>query len=171
MSGLLFLTADDFSVIKNDDPNKNDIMINNVDNFSLILFYSTHCQHCQNIIPIMKKLPGTVTGCQFGMINVSVNKKCVQMSRNTIAPIKYVPYIVLYVNGRPFMKYQGPYDINEIQKFVVAVSQKIQTKQKFDDDENVKENVRGGIPEYTIGHPLCGKDKVCYLDFDDAYDK
>ena len=45
MSGLLFLTADDFSVIKNDDPSKNDIMINNIDNFSLILFYSTHCQH------------------------------------------------------------------------------------------------------------------------------
>ena len=33
MSGLLFLTADDFSVIKNDDPSKNDIMINNIDNF------------------------------------------------------------------------------------------------------------------------------------------
>ena len=168
MSALLFLSTEDFNVAKG---TKGTILCNSVPGFSLILFYSTQCEHCHTLIPIFKKLPGSIGGCQFGMINVSVNKKCVQMSRNTIAPIKYVPYIVLYVNGRPFMKYKGPYDINEIQKFVVAVSQKIQTKQKLDDDENVKENVRGGIPEYTIGHPLCGKDKVCYLDFDDAYDK
>ena len=71
---------------------------NNIDNFSLILFYSTHCQHCQNIIPIMKQLPGTVTGCQFGMINVSKNKKTIRMSKNTITPLTYVPYIILYYN-------------------------------------------------------------------------
>ena len=168
MSGLLFLNSDDFNVLNGE---KGKILSTEIKGFSLILFYSTQCVYCKKLIPIFKTLPGTIGGCQFGMINVSTNKNCVIISRNSIDPIKYVPYIVLYVNGRPFMKYQGPYDINEIQKFVVAVSQKIQNKHNFDSDENVKENVRGGIPEYTIGNPLYGTGKVCYLEFDEAYDK
>ena len=167
MSALLFLSTEDFNIAKG---TKGNILCTGIPGFSLILFYSTQCEHCHKLIPIFKKLPGSIGGCKFGMINVSTNKQCVVLSRNTITPITYVPYIILYINGRPFMKYQGPYDINEIQKFVFEVSQKIQNKQKLDSDK-IKENVRGGIPEYTIGHPLYGKEKVCYLDFDDAYEK
>lgn len=167
MSGLLFLSSEDFHVARG---TKGNILCTGIAGFSLILFYSTQCEHCRTLIPIFKQMPGTIGGCQFGMINVSNNKKCVRMSRETIAPITYVPYVVLYVNGKPFMRYQGPHDPNEIRRFVIEVSQKIQTKQKFA-SENVKEDARGGgIPAYTIGHPLYGPDdKVCYLDFDDAY--
>lgn len=168
MSGLLFLSSEDFSVSKG---TKGNILCHSIPGFSLILFYSTQCTHCQSLIPIFKRLPGTIGGCQFGMINVSVNKQCVRMSKDTVAPITYVPYIVLYINGRPFMRYQGPHDAGEIQKFVLAVAEKVQNKQKFS-SEAVKEDHRGGIPAYTIGHPLCGPDdNVCYLDFDDAYGK
>lgn len=166
MSGLLFLTSDDFNITKG---NKGDIMSHSIPGFSLILFYSTQCEHCQSLIPIFKKLPGTIGGCQFGMINVSTNKKCIQMSNATIAPIKFVPYIILHVNGKPFMRYNGPYDIGEITRFVIEVSKKLQDKQKFT-SENIKEDPGNGIPQYSIGHPLRGN-KVCYLDFDDAYEK
>ena len=147
-------------------------MCHSIPGFSLILFYSTQCEHCQNLIPIFKSLPGTVGGCQFGMINVSTNKQSILMSRETIAPIKVVPYILLFINGRPYMRYQGPYDRNEIIKFIIEVSQKVQTKQQFS-SEKVKEDPNDGIPAYTIGIPLRGgkTEKVCYLDFSDAYDK
>jgi len=167
MSGLLFLQSDDFNIAKG---TKGDILCHSIQGFSLILFYSTQCAHCQTLIPIFKRLPGTIGGCQFGMINVSANKRCVQMSRNTIAPITYVPYIVLYINGRPFMRYQGPHDSGEIRRFVLEVAQKVNNKQKFISDK-VKEEPRGGIPAYTIGQPLYGDDKVCYLEFDEAYAK
>ena len=167
MSGLLFLTSEDFTISKGI---KGDILSHGIPGFSLILFYSTQCDHCQSIIPIFKKLPGTIGGCQFGMINVSTNKKCVQMSHGTIAPIKFVPYIILYVSGKPFMRYNGPYDMNEITRFVVEVSKKLQEKQKFT-SENIKEDLTSDIPEYSIGKPLCGSDNVCYLEFDDAYQK
>jgi hypothetical protein len=169
MSGLLFLSSDDFNIQKG---TKGNIMCHSIPGFSLILFYSTQCEHCQNLIPIFKSLPGTVGGCQFGMINVSTNKQCILMSRETIAPIKVVPYILLFINGRPYMRYQGPYDRNEIIKFIVEVSQKVQTKQQFS-TEKVKEDPNGGIPAYTIGIPLKGGrvEKVCYLDFDNAYEK
>ena len=170
MSGLLFLTSDDFMITKGTAGN---IMCNRIPGFSLILFYSTQCDHCISLIPIYKTLPGTIGGCQFGMINVSHNKRCVMMSRETIAPIKVVPYIILYINGKPYMRYQGPHDVQEISRFIVDVSKKIQSKQTFTkQDKNVKIDERGGIPAYTIGKPLYGDgDDVCYLEFNNAYRK
>jgi hypothetical protein len=167
MSGLLFLESDDFTITKGP---KGDLLTHSIPGFSLILFYSTQCPHCTNLIPIFKKMPGTIGGCQFGMLNVSANKKCVSLSKNTIAPITYVPYIILYINGRPFMKYNGPHDINEIKRFIIEVSQKVQNKQTFS-KETVREDPKNGIPEFTIGHPLYGDDKRTYLVFDQAYGK
>lgn len=168
MSGLLFLTSEDFEVNKG---TKGNILCNSIQGFSLILFYSTQCEHCQNLIPIFKQLPGSIGGCQFGMINVSHNKKCIILSRDTISPITVVPYIILYMNGRPYMRYQGPHDKNEIIKFIVEVSKNLQAKQHFVNDPNIKEKPRGKIAECSTGQPLCGDDKVCYLEFDDAYSK
>ena len=167
MSGLLFLTTDDFTIAKG---TKGNILSTQIPGFSLILFYSTQCVYCHTLIPIFKRLPGTIGGCQFGMLNVSTNKECVLKSRDTIAPITYVPYIILYVNGKPFMKYSGPHDEGEIKRFVHEVANNIQSKQKFSADK-VKESPGNGIPQYTIGHPLYGDDKRCYLEFDTAYVK
>lgn len=164
MTTLLFLSSDDFTVNKGSNGN---ILCHSIPGFSLILFYSTQCEYCQSLIPIFKKLPGTIGGCQFGMINVSTNKKCVQMSKETIAPITYVPYIALFIHGKPFMRYNGPHDGDQLRRFVIEVANKVQSKQKFS-TENVKQDKKG-IPEFTIGQPLCGQDKVCYLEFDNAY--
>lgn len=169
MSGLLFLTSEDFFIAKG---TKGNIMCHGIKGFSLTLFYSTQCEHCQSLIPIFKELPGTIGGCQFGMINVSTNKSCVKMSKQTIAPIKYVPNIILCIDGKPFMRYNGPHDMSEIRRFVVEVANKVQNKQKFSNDANIK--VGKDIPEYSIGKPLCGfgpDGNVCYLNFDDAYVK
>jgi Thioredoxin len=167
MNGLLFLTSEDFQI---QSGVKGPIMCTGIQGFSLILFYSTQCQHCQSLIPIFKRLPGSVGGCQFGMINVSRNKQCVLMSRNTVAPITVVPYIVLYVNGKPYMRYNGPHDSKEIGRFIIEVSRKAQKQENFDKDDKIKKDEKSGIPSYTTGHPLCGPDdKVCYLEFDNAY--
>lgn len=165
MSGLLFLTSDDFQLQRGA---KGNIMCHGIPGFSLILFYSTHCTHCQTLIPIFKKMPGTINGCQFGMINVSSNRACVQMSKDTIAPVAYVPYIVLYINGRPFMVYKGPYDESEIRRFIVEVANNVQKKQQFSKDK-VKQPAKRGIPEYCTGVPIKGDEKVCYLEMGTAY--
>jgi hypothetical protein len=168
MSGLLFLSADDFTI---GNGVKGSILCHNIPSFSLILFYSKKCAHCKTLLPIFLSLPGTIIGCQFGMLNVSANKQVVAMARETVAPIEYVPYIFLYVNGRPYMRYNGPRDLQEIQKFVYEVTKNIQNKQVFSKDK-VKETKGGrGIPEYCLGHPLYGDEKVCYLTEKTAYPK
>jgi len=176
MSGLLFLTQDDF--FNATDANNAYVMAHQIPGVSLILFYSTQCTHCKTLIPIFKKLPGSVAGCQFGMVNISTNKNCIRMSRDTISPITYVPYIILYLDGKPLMRYSGPYQHPPIRKFVVDVTDKLHVKHEF-----IRSNKNSGggvvanvgkpvdkIPAYTIGHPLWG-DKVCYLEMDEAYVK
>ena len=89
------------------------------------------------------------------------------MAKETIARIDYVPYILLYVQGKPFMKYNGPHDINELKRFVVEVAKNLQNNQTFCPDK-VKDDKRG-IPEFCVGHPLYGDEKKCYLEFSKAY--
>lgn len=169
MSGLLFLSSEDFGLQRGV---KGDIMCHGIPGYSLILFYSTHCVYCQNLIPVFKKLPGTINGCQFGMINVSTNKACVAMSEKTIAPIKYVPYVMLYIDGKPFMLYKGPPNEDEIRRFILEVANNVQKKQSFSKEKVKEEAEDGGIPAYTIGKPVVGwgKDQVCYLQMMTAYE-
>jgi thioredoxin-like negative regulator of GroEL len=110
------------------------------------------------------------------MVNVSKNKEVIRLSRATIAPITYVPYICLYINGKPFIRYDGPHDEGEIRRFVLEVASKLQNKDKFASGSGSAASVNHpavkdtgkGIPEYTIGKPVCEND-VCYLDFEEAY--
>jgi thiol-disulfide isomerase/thioredoxin len=169
MSGLLFLQSNDFCI---QNGQKGEIVCNNIRGISLILMYSTKCQHCQQLIPIFKRLPGTIGGCQFGMINVSTERDIVSMSRNSISPIKYVPLIILYVNGKPFIRYDGPHSEQDIRSFLIEVTNKIQAKERFSSEKN-KENSKNSreIPEYTVGYPLYGDDEDFYLEFTEAYPK
>lgn len=166
MSGLLFLTHDDFGVERTP---KGSIMTTKLKGFSLILFYSTQCGYCKTLIPIFKRLPGTIGGCQFGMINVTTNKNVVMKSKDTLTPLKFVPYIVLYINGKPFMAYQGPNDENEIRDFIVEVAQKLQSKQQFTQETQERIKKKSHIPEYTVGIPKNCEDGVCYLTEETAY--
>jgi hypothetical protein len=70
------------------------------------------------------------------------------------------------VNGQPFYKYKGALTVPDIQKFIVQMSQMLESKQQF-----VKPPEKPGkrIPEFSIGIPYCDED-VCYLDFDEAYE-
>lgn len=154
---LLFLSTDDFGLEQTEN---GDVLYHEIRGFSLILYYSTQCEYCQRIIPIFKRLPELINGCQFGMVNVSMNKTLIQMSLNSSSPIRYVPLLILYINGRPHMRYEGPHEENDIRRFILEVSNSVQAS-GF--SEVLKEK---SIPAYTIGQPLCGEDGVCYLEFD-----
>lgn len=165
MNGLLFLSSEDFYVNEQQNEKLLNCQVNN--GLLLVLFYSTQCEHCQKAIPIFRQLPQMIHGCSFGMINVSTNAKVVHLSRTTISPIQYVPLVVLYVNGEPYYKYKGTISLPEIQKFIIQMSQMLESKQQFVQQQQPQKESRR-IPEYTIGIPHCDED-VCYLEFDEAY--
>jgi thiol-disulfide isomerase/thioredoxin len=164
MSSLLFLSADDFSVRVSKGQR---VLGHDIHGISFVLFYSMQCHYCQQLIPIFKQLPETLSGCQFAMINVKMNRTLVGMAKDTITPITYVPLMILYVNGQPYMRYNGPSDWSEIRRFIIEVNQSIHNNSVFIDGQTSKP-IRT-VPAYTIGHPLCGEDGVCYLEYDTAY--
>lgn len=168
MTGLLFLNDEYFKVIST---SKGSVLGTTIRGISLVLFFSTQCRFCHQYIPVFKKLPGTVGGCQFGMINISTNRSVVEKSKNTISPLEYVPYIVLYINGQPVMSYDGPPNEDSIRKFVLEIVQSMQTKQQFVpnklEDLTETNNNESTIPAYTIGVPKYGN--KCYFNWDNAY--
>lgn len=173
--GLLFLQTADFFI---DAGIKGPILCNNIKGYSLILFYSTACHHCQNILPLFKRLPERVLGCHFGMVNISNNKDIIAMSEKTTSPIKYVPFIILYIHGKPYMRYdyEGEPSTDSMMKFVVQVLSKFQSKEKekfvFSGNNNQSvQQQKQAVPMYTTGKPLYGFNDEFYRQFENAYGK
>ena len=171
MAGPLFLETDDFQLTQIEDNGERKVIMNTqIPGLSLLLFYSPVCVHSSKIFPIFKKLPSMINGCQFGLINISMNRDLIKMSNSSITPIQYVPFIILYLHGQPYMIYDGPRTENDIREFVISVANKMPRKDrsKFSNEE-VQSNSKRQIPEWSLGMPLFGKNDVTYLKDEDAY--
>jgi len=128
MSGILFLNHNDFEVKKGE---KGDMMTLKYDKtgLTLVLFYSKELPTCEHLMIQFKQLPSKINGCNFAMVNMNKNMELVNMSRNTIAPITYVPDLTLFVNGCPFIRYDGEQEIEAIRKFLEEIYEKIKKLQ------------------------------------------
>lgn len=181
MSALLFLTSEDFEVRSGP---KGPILTSGVKGFNLIMFYSDSCGICKTkSIPMIRRLPGTINGCQFSL--AKVDSKLIEMSRATIKPLTYVPCMILYYDSKPFMEYRdtGNYDPNDVRKFIIDVSSNLQARQQFSSGQQQgqpagaqQQQNPNAVPddlrkEYSLGVPIYGdmKGPVCYLSWDQAY--
>ena len=195
-SGIFFFNSDDFT-LRDTAKGKLLALEGQSKGLHLILFYSKECQFCDKFLAQFKQLPNLILGCKFAMVNINQNKNIINMSKNTLAPITYVPDVILYVNGLPYIRYDGPSDMQHIKDFIVDIYQKLQKTSFLQEQENTSANSGsstysqklsdgksigfgnqsdrndGEIPEYTIGKPLSGSAKdvygKCYLNFDSAY--
>lgn len=192
MSGILFLGSDDFCVRAGEKGNM--LCLTGWKGLTLVMFYSKECQFCHKLINKFKQLPTIVNGCKFAMCCINRHFDIVEKSKNTIAPIEYVPDVILYVDGSPYIRYDGPHEVNDIRSFIFTVyerlqktcfSNNIQPQQPSSHDNirrqqqqqqqppnyNIQQMTENAIPAYTIGKPLCGQKRQdrCYLDFKVAY--
>ncbi len=172
MNNFYYLTHDDFYV----DPNgmKGPVLCCNVEGICVTLFHADQgkCMHCEEAIPEFKKLPRMFPSVLFGMNNLNKYPEVFQMSKKTIVPFKYVPYIILYYNGRPFMRYEGEKTATDMAEFIQEVMNRLQNTKTFVDKKGFKIEseapVYGGLP-YNV---VCDDDKgVCYFTTDDVYGK
>lgn len=177
----VFLGNDDFEVRKINNAN---MLCTNIKGIAVIMFYSTRCSYCQNLIPIFKMLPRTISGCQFGIANVDICKNVIAMSKTTIDPITYVPYIVFYANRRPIIKYSGPHSLQDISKFITEVARTLNAQKFFENQQSdsSSQSTEKTIPAYSIALPCSTPrhkgdetkqcdDDVCYLEDSHAYSK
>lgn len=170
MSNLIFLRAQDFY---NDQGPKGKILCNNQKGLCLVLFHAdaSQCTHCEETIPEFKKLPYRMPGVKFALCNVNANRQIVPLSSGTNTALEYVPYIVLYANGRPIMRYDGERNLKSMSEFLTDVVNRLQNQKSFTDNKNVK--VESDVTTYRYGteyNVVCDAERgICYLSQNEAY--
>jgi thiol-disulfide isomerase/thioredoxin len=156
--GLLILEEEDFELVES---GKVTHLIHTVGcKYSIVMFYTDECDQCKIIKPILLGFVGNPT-IQICMVNVydADSVRLIEQSQKTTTPLQHVPFIVFYINGIPFKKYDGQYTFSDFQTFIKNV---MTEASKIKDTSEINE-----IPPYTIGKPNSAK--VCYLTYQKAY--
>jgi thiol-disulfide isomerase/thioredoxin len=156
--GLLILEEEDFERLES---GKVTHLVHTVEcKYSIVMFYTDECDQCKIIKPILLSFVGNPL-VQICMVNVydPDSTNLIQMSQQTTTPLQHVPFIVFYLNGIPFKKYDGGYNFTDFKSFITNV---IGEASKIKDTSEISE-----IPPYTIGKP--NSSKVCYLTYQKAY--
>ena len=161
--GLLILEEEDFELIEAGSKEKGQVthLVHTVEcKYSIVMFYTDDCPQCKVIKPILLSFVGNPT-IQICMVNVydPDSTNLIQMSQKTSTPLQHVPFLVFYINGTPFKKFDGQYTVQDFQNFVKNV---MDEAAKIKDTSEISE-----IPAYTIGKPNSAK--VCYLTYQKAY--
>lgn len=138
VQGIYFLSTDDFSLKETDKGNSLFLKHNTKISMNLVLFYSNSCEHCDSIMTDFKVLPKSIIGCSFSMINVLTNPEVIQLSRDSISPITYVPDLYLFINGLPYMRYEGEINLNDIKTFILEISAKMKNSFAINTEQNIQ---------------------------------
>ena len=169
MNTIHYLKVNDFHIAEG---KKGKVLCTNLKGVSFVMFYSKECIYCNELFPIFKQLSQQIPSCAFAALNISNDPGVVYASQKTIAKIDSVPYLVLYVQGRPFVRYTGSKKFEDIGNFIVEILKRVQNKKNFMDVntkyENIEviERISGSIPfnlECFNGD--------CYLKFSELYKK
>lgn len=100
--GITFLTQDNFTL-----ENGGRSMTCDVPGVCIVLFKTDNCGYCDRFFPIYSKVSSKESRMTFACVDVNNNRNVVVMSKGTKVPIKAVPLILVYVNGRIKLKYNG----------------------------------------------------------------
>lgn len=93
----------------------------------VVLFEMSNCSLCTTqAIPAINALSRDMNGSpKFGMIDVGRHRDIASSSLNSSTPVKSVPHIIFYVDGKPYALYKGAIDYNSIQSFVIKIMQNL----------------------------------------------
>lgn len=108
------LTSQNFQVVGR---NRQTLNINIPGNV-LVFFKMDGCPGCTAFEPIFYQLAGQERRVNYAVINLSEAREVISMSRSTSTPIQTVPFIILYVNGNPFAKYNGKKNVAALKSFI-----------------------------------------------------
>jgi thiol-disulfide isomerase/thioredoxin len=136
-----------------------------------VFFFSTKCPNCdvgmEAFTRLIRKFPPEV---KFGAININDYPTIIAKAAQSCTPLEYVPYLVLYFRGKPFLRYDGEMNTEDMTAFLTDSIKRIDQKKEFVKTNSKEEMV---VPEYAGGIPyniVCNKNK-CYIKYNDVYNK
>lgn len=156
---LTYYSGSDFNVVDNNLCITDEI---NNKTTTLLLIYSVQCPHCKDMLSSFRNLVNHVSGINIGILNVNKteNKSIVMDSKHTEhTRIEYVPYILLFHDGKAIARYDDDSQIENILQFINDTTQHM--KQSFEDTE--KEST-GGLKPFSRTHKnTLNTVKRCYM--------
>ena len=178
MAQIQQLTTSSFTIFEHQDANKTRNLVISVREPSIVLFMTPNCPYCHMFYPIYEKIAQNVPRFKFCILNADKYKNVAISSLTTTTPIKSVPYVIAYNNGKAVAIYSGPKKYDDVLDFIRELSKNID-KPKFNksptasgstahssEKEDMKEfRTELGVP-YNI---VCGAGQ-CYLSYDQIYE-
>lgn len=168
MNNIIYCNDEDFYLVKGQSGKV--LLCNSKykDGPFFLFFFSTKCANCDTgmeaFTRLVRKFPPHI---KFGAININEFPTIISKSAQSCTPLEYVPYLVLYFKGKPFMRYDGEMDTNEMMTFLADAIKIIDQKKEFIKSSGTEEKV----PEYAGGIPyniVCNKNR-CYIKYNDVY--
>lgn len=94
-------------------------MILNISQQPVLVFFKTNeCPACSNFEPLFNSLSNNEKRVIFAILNLSQYKNVAKMSTVTTTPISAVPFILLYISGKPFARFTGKKDVQSLTSFI-----------------------------------------------------
>ena len=111
-------------------------------------------------MPLMHQLAKQLYGCRYAIVNVKESHSVLAKAKLSSTPIRYVPLVMLFKNGRPAQQYNAPtYSFDQLRDFVLEASKQ---------DPVAFANAGAGAGTATTNPPEWNDD-VCYLSYDQAF--
>lgn len=91
----------------------------------VVLFKMSSCDLCNSqAIPAIQTLANNMGGTpKFGIIDVGQYRDVATSSQSTSTPVKSVPHIIFYMDGKPHSRYKGSIEYNSIRSFIIKMMQ------------------------------------------------
>jgi thiol-disulfide isomerase/thioredoxin len=178
-----YLTTKDFFLNKTEKGNM--LCIRDLQGIALVTIFAESCATCQSLVPKLRQASLNFTGCRILFVDLLKNRELVELSKKSVTTITEVPYIMIYRNGQPFVRYTGKKSIEDIFNTLTEIIQRVNEasrKQFYIKNEMPSQNIMNnqmrnprqqtiipvnevpvlkgtGIP-YNI---VCDNEDVCYI--------
>jgi thioredoxin-like negative regulator of GroEL len=148
--------------------------------YALVLFYSSQCEHCGEMMEKFSELNDTVNGCSFAQVNLDNNKPLIAKVNKSNVKLEYVPFVVLFANSSPYMIYSGPVATPDLRRFILEVTNAYakefeQNKHKKNggnkktDISKIDDSVGCKIDDEKCRTKTSAKFNSCYVSMAEAY--
>jgi thiol-disulfide isomerase/thioredoxin len=127
-----------------------DMLMCNVPNINVlfVLFKTENCEYCKSTLPVFAELSRRELRVAWGVMDLGKYRSVIAMSKDTSFPLKSVPMLILFVNGRPHANYKGDRSVEGISKFLNSIIPTLNVQKKF-----VSSQQQGGVQR---GAPSAG---------------
>ncbi len=157
-----------------EDGKKGKLLCTSQKDLLFVFFYKGDgsCKSCKEMMPEFQQLAKYVPEIKYAVVNVDEQKDVIRKSLKSISPIKYVPYLIVFAQNKPFLRYDGGKTLNDMVAFLKDLLARIPKSALNSIGSTVSSKFESEVPVFAGGgipyNVVCDKNSgICYLTFED----